>query len=73
MGTARRIESTLRNLLNEEKCQQPLSYDVHRICGDIGHMQVPSGRQIVAGFQSLNLQATQTYYDPKLWKFDAPP
>ena len=33
----------------------------------------PTKAQLIAGFKSLNYKAVQTYYDPNLWKTNAPP
>lgn len=72
-GTIGRIKGILGGIIDEEwLAHKPLSYDLNQICSNLKVCN-PTKNQIIAGFRSLDYMVTQTYYDPKLWKTNAPP
>jgi len=64
----------LKNIEDEEwVSHKPLSYNLEQIFKQLGCTRTPPKREIIAGFRSLGFNACQTYYDPRLWKTNAPP
>lgn len=63
----------LGGIIDEEYLgHRPLSYDFTKVSKDIGSLN-PSKKEIIAGFRSLDYMVNQTYYNPDLWKTNAPP
>ena len=50
----------------------PLNYDLANVCSHV-KVECPKKKEIHTAFQSLGYKLAQTYYDPKLFKTDAPP
>lgn len=49
-----------------------MSFDLSMICSNL-KCENPTKNQVLAGFKSLGFKVCQTYYNPDLWKTDAPP
>lgn len=72
-GTVDRIKGVLGGIIDEDELShKPLSFDLSQICSNLKVIN-PTSREIISGFTSLNYKLAQTYYDPTLWKTDAPP
>jgi tRNA (guanine26-N2/guanine27-N2)-dimethyltransferase len=72
-GTIGRIKGILGSIIDESiLSDQALSYDFSQVCSNLKSMN-PTLREITAGFSSLEYRIAQTYYEPTLWKTDAPP
>ena len=50
----------------------PLNYNFNSVASDL-RVPNPSKVQTVAAFESLGYKVSQTYYNAKLWKTNAPP
>lgn len=71
--TTERIQAILSAIIDEDILgKQPLSYELSHIAGTF-KVQNPRKGQLLAAFQSLGYMLTQTYYEPKLFKTNAPP
>lgn len=71
--THERISAILSSIIDEDYLRHvPLSYEFSHIASTL---KVPNPRkgQLIAAFNSLGYLVAQTYYDPKLFKTDAPP
>ena len=72
MGTTERIQAILAAIIDESVVEKPLNYDLSHISSTL-RCAMPKKSQIVAGFRSLDYMISQSFYDPKLWKTNAPP
>ncbi len=72
-GTVGRIKGILGGIIDEEcLAHKPLSFDLAQICSNL-KTKNPTKNEVIAGIRSLNFKGVQTYYNPNLWKTDAPP
>eukprot|EP00347_Sterkiella_histriomuscorum_P008091 403346405 len=73
LGTSKRIEAILSAIIDEDVCgDQPLSFDFSQIASSL-KSQNPKKNELFTAFKSLGYNLTQTYYEPKLYKTNAPP
>jgi tRNA G26 N,N-dimethylase Trm1 len=72
LKTTERIQAILSAIIDEDMVTYPLSYDMSHIASTL-KVQNPKKMQLYAAFRSLEYKLTQTYYDPKLYKTNAPP
>lgn len=71
--THKRLEAFLSSIVSESTLGQiPLNYDLANVCSHI-KVETPRKNEMEHAFKSLGFNLTQTYYDPKLYKTDAPP
>ena len=73
LNTTERIQAILSAIIDENVLsRQPLSYELSQVASTfkVGN---PRKTQLLAAFNSLGYLLTQTYYDPKLFKTNAPP
>lgn len=72
-GTVERIKGILGGIIDEEwVAHKPLSFDLQQMCSNL-KMTNPTKNQLIAAFRSLDFMSSQTYYNPTLWKTNAPP
>ena len=65
----------LGGVLDEDRigvADNPLNYDFNAVCKDL-KVPNPNRIQTETAFKSLGYKTSQTYYNSKLWKTDAPP
>lgn len=63
----------MTSIIAESELEQvPLNYDLANVCSHV-RVECPKKKDINTAFSSLGYSLTQTYYDPKLFKTDAPP
>jgi tRNA (guanine26-N2/guanine27-N2)-dimethyltransferase len=71
--THERITAILSAIIDESYLEStPLSYDMSHIASTLKIVN-PRKTQMIAAFNSLGYLICQTYYDPKLYKTNAPP
>ena len=73
LKTAPRIKGILGGVIDEQQLEdRPLSYHFNQVSSNLKCIN-PTKLEVIAAFLSLNYKIGQTYYDPDLWKTDAPP
>lgn len=71
--TSQRIQAILAAVIDEDLLRDvPLSYEFSHIVSTF-KVSNPRKNQLMAAFNSLGYLITQTYYEPKLFKTNAPP
>lgn len=73
LGTKKRIQGVLGGIIDEEiLASVPLSFDLSQVASNI-RVENPKKPSVIAAFRSLEYKVCQTYYNPDLWKTNAPP
>jgi tRNA (guanine26-N2/guanine27-N2)-dimethyltransferase len=72
LKTTERIQAILSAIIDEDVVPVPLSYELSQITSALKVENLKKSK-LIAAFRSLDYMITQSYYDPKLFKTNAPP